>query len=264
MDYSKFRTLRIGQNLTQLECSEKLGVDKKTVQNWEQGKNAPTPALIPKIASLFFKSDMDALNAYFGDQDTPARDFSSEIAVLTQSLQSGNVSPALAEPLRWLLNADVDDAEIRALSAILGSLQCTPMDCTCILGELVAIVQAATTIRMGAETESLDRDLIRHLEHIKSNNNLHLPNERQREIEEIIVHIKNARLSDISFDRLIARRRCLYWLSDNYEILKNCRDCYYALSSTIIPLGGTPYVADARRHLFYALLPVAERLNQLS
>ena len=40
MDYSKFRTLRIGQNLTQLECSEKLGVDKKTVQNWEQGKNS--------------------------------------------------------------------------------------------------------------------------------------------------------------------------------------------------------------------------------
>ena len=260
MDYSKFRTLRIGQNLTQLECSEKLGVDKKTVQNWEQGKNAPTPALIPKIASLFFKSDMDALNAYFGDQDTPARDFSSETAVLTQSLQSGNVSPALAEPLRWLLNADVDDAEIRALSAILGSLQCTPMDCTCILGELAAIVQSATNIRTDAESESLTRDLIFQLEYIESNTDLSAS--CRREIPEIISSIKNARLSNAPSDRLIARRRCFYFMCDNYASLKNCASYYRALSSIIIPLSGTSYNADARRHLFYNLLSMAEKLNQ--
>ena len=46
------RALRQGQNLTQAELGEKLGVGGKAVSKWECGAGAPDIALLPRLSEL--------------------------------------------------------------------------------------------------------------------------------------------------------------------------------------------------------------------
>ena len=54
MDQNKtgrlIRALRQGQNLTQAELGEKLGVGGKAVSKWECGAGAPDIALLPRLS----------------------------------------------------------------------------------------------------------------------------------------------------------------------------------------------------------------------
>lgn len=56
MDQNKtgrlIRALRQGQNLTQAELGEKLGVGGKAVSKWECGAGAPDIALLPRLSEL--------------------------------------------------------------------------------------------------------------------------------------------------------------------------------------------------------------------
>lgn len=269
MDFKLLKKLRSDNMLSQLQAAELIGVDIKTIKNWENGSIIPTQRSQAEIVRAFFHNDKRAFDCYFSNDQTTSGNqthsdgdwnFSGEKSILANAIQKNNIEANLVEPLQLLLDASVGDAEIRALSTILAALQRTPMDCNYILGELAAIVQSATNIRTDAESESLTRDLIFQLEYIESNTDLSAS--CRREIPEIISSIKNARLSNAPSDRLIARRRCFYFMCDNYASLKNCASYYRALSSIIIPLSGTSYNADARRHLFYNLLSMAEKLNQ--
>ncbi len=49
----KIKKLRMSKNLTQLEFSKLLGVERTTVSMWEQNKSNPTIDMLKKIADMF-------------------------------------------------------------------------------------------------------------------------------------------------------------------------------------------------------------------
>ena len=265
MSYKRIKELREKNFLSQDQLAEKLGVTLKTIQNWEQGDvSQPLPDLRSKIASLYFSGDMGALYDYFKDTDVGnenlAWDFSAENAILTHSIKDGSLMPIYEEPLRILFDKENSAAAGKALSCILGALRFNPIDCLSVLGEISALMQTSTTLRMGAELETISHDLLMRLEYISSTSS-ELSDNFRSEINAAVTHLKCSRLSNDISDRLMAHRHCFFVLSDNYKFLKDMPNYYYALSDLIIPLEGSLYDAPARKHLFYALLDIAKQLS---
>lgn len=58
------KQLRQQKKMTQDQLAKKLGVSYQAISKWENNKNAPDVALIPKIAELFGVS----IDALFSDR----------------------------------------------------------------------------------------------------------------------------------------------------------------------------------------------------
>ena len=73
MDQTKtgrlIRALRQGQNLTQAELGEKLGVGGKAVSKWECGAGAPDIALLPRLSELLGVDTEALLRGELGEND---------------------------------------------------------------------------------------------------------------------------------------------------------------------------------------------------
>lgn len=73
MDQTKtgrlIRALRQGQNLTQAELGEKLGVGGKAVSKWECGAGAPDIALLPRLSELLGVDTEALLQGELGEND---------------------------------------------------------------------------------------------------------------------------------------------------------------------------------------------------
>ena len=73
MDQTKtgrlIRALRQGQNLTQAELGEKLGVGGKAVSEWECGAGAPDIALLPRLSELLGVDTEALLRGELGEND---------------------------------------------------------------------------------------------------------------------------------------------------------------------------------------------------
>ena len=63
------RALRQGQNLTQAELGEKLGVGGKAVSKWECGAGAPDIALLPRLSELLGVDTEALLRGELGEND---------------------------------------------------------------------------------------------------------------------------------------------------------------------------------------------------
>lgn len=47
------RGARLERNLTQAQASQKIGVTKETISNWEKGRTAPTAPQLIKLCELY-------------------------------------------------------------------------------------------------------------------------------------------------------------------------------------------------------------------
>jgi len=87
------KALRKGQDLTQEEMAEILGVSAQSVSKWERGETYPDITLLPTIANLF-KVSLDALVGMDKINDTHAR---TEVFTEGQKhLREGNTQAAAA------------------------------------------------------------------------------------------------------------------------------------------------------------------------
>ena len=261
MDYTKIKALREKEHMTQGDLAKALDIQDRTVRNWENGTSKPI-SFLSKISDLFFGGNMDALNTYFSDE-LENWDFSRENQMLNGALKSGTIAPVYAAPLRLLLDAEKKDAAGTALCSFLGALRHSPsLGDGLFLSEIASMVQRATNLDSGAESEMLIHDLITRLLHLGVNRNLSEDN--RQKISEVIGALQDARFSNIETERVNALRRCFFHLYDCFGDLKDQPGYYEALSDIAIPLGGIAYSAKDRRHLFYSLFQTAIALSASS
>lgn len=269
MNYRKIRNLRSKLELTQIQLAEKIGVQKETIKNWENGRATPNHDSRLRLAEVFFKNDMDAFNSYFQDKGSQFDKFPTEKTLLVDEfftektlLENSNLNRIYITPLQLLLNDDNPDAPSISLCSFLGALRCSPVECANMLGALSSLIRNVSDIRTGAEAEMLFHDLIMRLNHIESNLNPYPSADFHREFNEILSDLKKSRITIASTsEQLDAIRRLFFFLYDYAAILGDSPDFYYMLSDIFIPLVGGTCTKDDRRRLFYILFDIAQRMT---
>lgn len=115
---SRFRSLRKILDLSQETFSEKLGISRVTVSNWEHDRTMPSIRQIPEIAKLL-GMDINSFYAYLYDDNDffNANSPLSEILTLYQELNDSGKESALLF-MRFLVN------EPKFMDNL-------PPDCTC-------------------------------------------------------------------------------------------------------------------------------------
>src|SRR5947209_19766848 len=86
----RVRDARIRRGLTQIELADLLGIDRKTVQRWENSPQIPRPHLIPKLET--------ALGPLFDKRD-PEMNEQAPVKTIPVEAQEGKPSRHLRLPL---------------------------------------------------------------------------------------------------------------------------------------------------------------------
>lgn len=263
MSFKRFKQLRSDKLLTQAQAAEILGVEDKTIRNWESGHSTPNTLTRSKIVDVFFGGDVHKFNDYFSDSaesTLESWDFSVEENMISAAVRNGTLRLAFSHPLRQLFNPQKSDSVGRAVCSILGSLRIASAESVSyILGELATLIYSSSDVQTGSETDRLLNDLNSRL--VRFTANTDVTESGHNEIIEAITALQHFEDASSPQKRLDIFQCCFFSVSNNAKALSRDTNFTYALSDIFIPLtGGATYSAGDRRHLFYSLYNCAKML----